>query len=81
MDAGDGVRPGASAAFAFVAHVRARNAAYFTRNRTAVSIESPRRSYVGQVGNLRRVVNPPGRQLHTGRQAEYHSAAGYHPAP
>ncbi len=46
-----------------------------------MSIESRTLSYVGQVGNLRPIVNRPADQYANADQAEYHSAAGYHPAP
>jgi hypothetical protein len=37
--------------------------------------------YVGQVGNLRPSGTRPADQYANADQAEYHSAAGYHPAP
>jgi hypothetical protein len=36
---------------------------------------------VGQVGNLLPIVNRPADQCANADQAEYHSAAGDHPAP
>jgi hypothetical protein len=47
----------------------------------ATGIRCPQDAYVGQVGNLRPSGIRPADQHANADQAEYHSAAGYHPAP
>ncbi len=58
-----------------------RDAAWFSPKWTPVWIETRTRSYVGQVGNLRPSGTRPADQYANADQAEYHSAAGCHPAP
>jgi hypothetical protein len=52
-----------------VARALMRNATYFSHNRTPILTESRPLSYVGQVGNLRPIVNRPADQYANAAQA------------
>src|SRR5450432_4023987 len=49
-------------------------------NRVVVAAHE-REPFVGQIGNLRRIANPPAASARMAHQADCQSAAGYQPAP